>query len=203
MFSVDAVAAQRMIDYSGLEVCRFMPGRAIVVLMLMHYLDGDLGQYHEFGTNVMVNPPGSKASGPRALQSAGAFVHHLPVDQAFTLEAGQVIWGYPKVMADFTVRAGNPLGFDVHVDGQLVASMDFQAGLPIPSASLPATQVYRTYSHRDGVTRETGGSRPSPACGRGPAACGCGSGSTSMPTNCAPSGCRNGRSSPSPAPTSR
>jgi hypothetical protein len=157
MFSVDAGAAQRMIDYSGLEVCRYVPGRAIVVLMLMHYLDGDLGQYHEFGTNVMVNPPGSKASGPRALQSAGAFVHHLPVDQAFTLEAGQVIWGYPKVMADFTVRAGNPLGFDVHIDGQLVASMDFQAGLPIPAASLPATQVCRTYSHRDGVTRETVG----------------------------------------------
>lgn len=156
MFSVDARAAQRMIDYSGLEVCHYMPGRAIVVLMLMHYLDGDLGQYHEFGTNVMVNPPGSNASGPRALQSAGAFVHHLPVDQAFTLEAGQLIWGYPKVMADFTAQAGH-FGFDVHIDGQLVVGLDFQAGLPIPSASLPATQVYRTYSHRDGITRETVG----------------------------------------------
>ena len=69
------------------------------------------------------------------------------------MEAGQIIWGYPKVMADFTARAGY-FGFDVHVDGQLVASMDFQPGLPIPSASIPATQVYRTYSHRDGVTRE-------------------------------------------------
>ena len=64
MFSVDADAAQRLIDYSGLQVCRYLPGRAIVVLMLMHYIDGDLGEYLEYGTNVMVNPPGSTASGP-------------------------------------------------------------------------------------------------------------------------------------------
>ena len=91
MFSVDADAAQQLIDHSGLQVCRYLPGRAIVVLMLMHYIDGDLGQYLEYGTNVMVNPPGSNASGPRALQHARAFIHHLPVDQAFTLEAGQTI----------------------------------------------------------------------------------------------------------------
>ena len=126
MFSVDADAAQHLIDYSGLRVCRYLPGRAVVVLMLMHYIDGDLGQYYEFGTSVMVNPPGSNASGPRALQSAGAFIHHLPVDQAFTLEAGTTIWGYPKVMADFTIREGRRFGFDCTVDGQLVIGMDFR-----------------------------------------------------------------------------
>jgi Acetoacetate decarboxylase (ADC) len=157
MFSVDADAAQQMIDYSGLQVCRYLPGRAIVVLMLMHYIDGDLGQYYEFGTSVMVNPPGSKAGGPRALQSAGAFIHHLPVDQAFTLEAGTKIWGYPKVMADFTVREGRQFGyqfgFEVSVDGQLVAGMEFRRGLPFRLT--PRRQEQRTYSHRDGVTRET------------------------------------------------
>jgi hypothetical protein len=150
MFSVDADAAQHLIDYSGLQVCRYLPGRAIVVLMLMHYLDGDLGQYHEFGTSVMVNPPGSTASGPRALQSAGAFIHHLPVDQAFTLEAGTKIWGYPKVMADFTIREGRQFGFDCSVDGQLVIDMEFR-----PIRLTPRQQAQRSYSHRDGVTRET------------------------------------------------
>ncbi|MCV7350301.1 acetoacetate decarboxylase family protein [Mycobacterium parmense] len=153
MFSVDADAAQRLIDYSGLQVCRYLPGRAVVVLMLMHYIDGDLGQYHEFGTSVMVNPPGSRAKGPRALQSAGAFIHHLPVDQAFTLEAGTTIWGYPKVMADFTVREGRDFSFDLSIDRQLVVSMDFRRGLPFRLT--PRQQSQRTYSHRDGVTRET------------------------------------------------
>jgi hypothetical protein len=157
MFSVDADAAQRMIDYSGLQVCRYRPHKAVVVLMLMHYLDGDLGQYLEYGTNVMVNPPGSRASGLRALQTAGAFIHHLPVDQSFTLEAGRKIWGYPKVLADFTVRDGHQFGFDVNIDGQFAVGMDFRLGLPVPAAFTSKTQVHPTYSHLDGVTRETAG----------------------------------------------
>ncbi len=159
MFVVDADRAQRMIDYSGLQVCRFgrNNGRALVVLMLMRYEDTDLGQYYEYGTNVMVNPPGSLASGLQALQSAGAFVHHLPVDQPFTLEAGRTIWGYPKVMADFTLRNGRQFGFDVHIDGAHVISMEFGPGVPIPAAFTGRRQVHSTYSHLDGVTRETVG----------------------------------------------
>ncbi|GAA1675309.1 acetoacetate decarboxylase [Mycolicibacterium murale] len=154
MFAVDADAAQRMIDYSGLQVCRFGRNRAMVVLMLMRYEDTDLGQYYEYGTNVMVNPPGSQASGFAALKDAGAFVHHLPVDQPFTLEAGRTIWGYPKVMADFTIRDGRRYGFDVTIDGRHVVSMEFARGLPVPSGR---PQTHATYSHLDGVTRETAG----------------------------------------------
>ena len=126
--------------------------------MLMHYVDGDLGQYHEYGTNVMVNPPGSNASGLRALQSAGAFIHHLPVDQAFTLEAGRTIWGYPKVMADFTVRDGRQFGFDVHAStASLPWAWTSGPGCPCRRRSPRKTQVHPTYSHLDGVTRETAG----------------------------------------------
>ena len=156
-FLVDADAAQKLIDYSGLRVCRYLPGRAVVSLMLVRYVDGDLGQYHEFGTAVMVAPPGSDARGARPLTRitrlslAAAFIHHLPVDQAFTLEAGQRIWGFPKVMADFTVRDCAQFGFDISIDGQLVVAMEFRPGLPMGSR----TQDLRQYSHRDGLTRET------------------------------------------------
>lgn len=152
VFSVDADAAQQMIGYSGLQVCRYLPGRAIVVLMLAHYIDGDLGQYYEYGTSVMVNPPGSNARGPRALRRAGAFIHHLPVDQEFTLEAGTTIWGYPKVMADFAIRDGRRFGFDLTIDGQLVVGIEFRPGLQIPLTL--RNQAQRSYSHRDGVIRE-------------------------------------------------
>lgn len=157
MFSVDADAAQRMIDYSGLRVCRLRPHRAVVVLMLMEYVDGDLGRYLEYGTNVMVNPPGSDASGLRAFQSAGAFIHHLPVDQSFTLEAGRTIWGYPKVLAEFTVRDGRRFSFDTTIDGRFAVGMDFAPGIPVPSRFTSAPRVHSTYSHLDGVTRETAG----------------------------------------------
>jgi hypothetical protein len=153
MFSVQADAAQRLIDYSGLQVCRFRPGRAVVTLMLARYHDGDLGRYHEFGTCVMVNPPGSHATGMRALGGAAAFIHHLPVDQSFTLEAGRTIWGFPKTMADFEIRDSNPFSFTVSAGGALIAGIEFGRGLPMPSMrSKP--QVLKTYSHADGITRE-------------------------------------------------
>lgn len=157
VFSVDADAAQRMIDYSGLRVYRYRPRRALVVVMLMHYIDGDLGRYLEYGTNVMVNRPGSEASGLRGLASAGAFIHHLPVDGEFTLQAGRQIWGYPKVLADFTFRDESPFGFEVSIDGRLAVQMDFQPGIPVPSAFTAKPRVQFTYSHLDGVLRETEG----------------------------------------------
>jgi hypothetical protein len=154
MFSVDADAAQRLIDYSGLQVCRHRPGRAVVNLMLVRYFDGDLGQYHEFGTAVMVNRPGSQAHGLRALGAAAAFIHHLPVDQSFTLEAGRNIWGFPKIMAQFAIRDSGGFGFDVSAEGARIAGIDFDRGLPIPSLFTLRPQVLRTYTYSDGTTRE-------------------------------------------------
>ena len=76
------------------------------------------------------------------------------VDQAFTLEAGRTIWGFPKVMADFTIRDGDQFGFDPSIDGQLVIGMEFRPGLKVPAA-LVADAGVRTYSYLDGVTRES------------------------------------------------
>ena len=153
MFSVAAESAQRLIDYSGLRVCQFRPGRAVVTLMLARYHDGDLGCYNEFGTAVMVNPPESTARGFKALGDAAAFIHHLPVDQSFTLEAGRTIWGFPKIMADFIVRESSPFGFTVSEGGSLIAELEFHRGIPIPSVR-HRPQVLKTYTHADGTTRE-------------------------------------------------
>ncbi len=119
--------------------------------MLVRYIDGDLGKYHEYGTAFLVNKPGTHARGIRAMAQAANFIHHLPVDQEFTLEAGRTIWGYPKIMADFNVRDGRKFGFDVSADGHLIAGIEFSPGLPHPA---PKLQHITTYSHLDGVTRE-------------------------------------------------
>ena len=93
---MDADAAQRLIDYSGLQVCRFLSGRALVVLTLMRYVDSDLGEYYEYATNVMVNPPGSNASGLGALQSAGAFMPPHARGPGVHLGGGTDDLGLPK-----------------------------------------------------------------------------------------------------------
>lgn len=154
MFSVPAKAAQRLIDYSGLRVFEYLPGRAMLMQLLVRYIDGDLGRYHEYGTAFLVNRPGQTYRGIRALRGlseAATFIHHLPVDQEFTLEAGRTIWGYPKIMADFNVREGRKFDFDVSADGRLIAGIEFSPGLPQPAQR---AQNLTTYSHLDGVTRE-------------------------------------------------
>ncbi len=153
LFFVDADAAQRLIDYSGLRVFQIWQGRAVVNLLLTRFTDGDLGQYNEFSMCVTVQPPGSDVRGLRAFGKAGTFVHRMQVDQTFTLEAGRRIWGYPKVLADFNVRDGNPFGFDVSIDGSLSVSMGIGRGLPVPMPSRP--QSLLTYTNIDGTTRET------------------------------------------------
>ena len=58
-------------------------------------------------------------------------------------------------MADFTVRDGDQFGFDASVDGQLVASMEYRRGLPVPSVFTGRPQDLVSYAHRDGQTLET------------------------------------------------
>jgi hypothetical protein len=153
IFTVDADAAQRLIDYSGLRAFELRPGRAVINLLLTRFFENDLGQYNEFSFCAMVQPQGSNVRGLRAFGDAGTFVHRMAVDGAFTLEAGRQIWGYPKVMADFTVREGNPFSFDVSIDGSRVVEMAIGRGLPVPMPSRP--QALLTYTNLDGTTRET------------------------------------------------
>jgi Acetoacetate decarboxylase (ADC) len=153
MFSVHASAPHHLIDYSGLKVFEIRSGRAVVNLLLTRFVECDLGCYNEFSFCVMVARPGAKVGGLRAFGDAGTFVHRMLVDQSFTLEAGRKIWGYPKILADFTVREGNPFGFDVRVDGSLLVDMAIGRGFPVPMPSRP--QSLLTYTNIDGTTRET------------------------------------------------
>ncbi len=155
MYSVPAARAQSMIDYAGLQVLQWRPGRAICGLLFVDYVDGDLGQYREFGVSFMVRPPGGGAgrfADQRSLLrgKAGVFIHRLPVDQPFTLEAGRSIWGFPKVMSTIDLSAAGTRAA-LHIDGQLVADLSVSSGLPVPGAGV-ATSL-DAYTHLDGVTR--------------------------------------------------
>ena len=140
MFSVDADAAQRLIDYSGLRVFELRPGRAVINLLLTRFVECDLGQYNEFSFCVMVQPPGSDVRGLRGFGTAGTFVHRMQVD------------GGAVLRQELGAR-GNPFGFDVSVDGSLVVEMAIGRGVPVPMPSRP--QSLLTYTNLDGTTRET------------------------------------------------
>src|SRR3546814_8508773 len=76
-----------IIDYTGLTVLQYRPGRALCGLVFVDYIDGDLGPYNEFGVTYMVRshtaPPETSVLGDLrslAAGTAGALIHGLPVD---------------------------------------------------------------------------------------------------------------------------
>lgn len=161
MFSVPAGRAQAMIDESGLEVLPHRPGRGLVGLVFVRYVDGDLGPYDEFGVCVLVRRHDSPArrttwANLRSLAAgdAGVLIHRLPVDGEFTMAAGRGIWGFPKTIASFDADLeGAAKHVRLSQDGELVADLRVRPGLrlPAPGSNLALT----AYSHLDGVTRYT------------------------------------------------
>ncbi|MFG1618930.1 acetoacetate decarboxylase family protein [Nonomuraea wenchangensis] len=153
VYPVRADAARAVIAYSGLDVAEALPGKAVCVLLFVDYRDGDLDAYHEFGMAFLVRPPGVAGSaGPAEVRRAGVFVHWLPVDQGFTLEAGRTLWGFPKELADIDLRLGSPYKRCVlRKDGRLVLDLLIKPGVPVPGATAMAPMD--AYTHRDGVTR--------------------------------------------------
>ncbi|TDD82022.1 acetoacetate decarboxylase [Actinomadura darangshiensis] len=156
MFAVPAGAAQAVIGYSGLEVAEPLPGRAVCSLAFVRYADGDLGPYHEFAVAFLVRPPGEPPSpGIRGrLRGVGAFIHWLPVNQEFTLEAGRTIWGFPKEIADIPMDlTGRVQRCAVRFGGRTAIEVAVKPGVPMPSgAGAPSVDAY---SCLDGVTRRT------------------------------------------------
>ncbi|HEY8482093.1 MAG TPA: acetoacetate decarboxylase family protein [Spirillospora sp.] len=161
-FVVPAAAARKVISYSGLDVAEPLPGRAVCSLTFVRYTDGDLGPYHEFAVAFLARPPGSAPpSGEagtgvlgrlRGMAGAGAFIHWLPVDQRFTLEAGRTIWGFPKEIADIPMHLhGRVKRCAVRFDGRTAIELAVSPGAPVPT--VPAAPVLTAYSCTDGVTR--------------------------------------------------
>ncbi|NVI86782.1 acetoacetate decarboxylase family protein [Actinomadura sp. BRA 177] len=155
MFAVPARAAQAVIAYSGLDVAEPLPGRAICSLAFVRYADGDLGPYHEFAVAFLVRPPGSApARGLGRMRGVGAFIHWLPVNQEFTLEAGRTIWGFPKEIADIPMDlAGRVKRCAVRFGGRTAIEVAVKPGVPMPSST--AAPKVDAYSCMDGVTRRT------------------------------------------------
>ncbi|MFE3292497.1 acetoacetate decarboxylase family protein [Rhodococcus sp. NPDC059234] len=161
MYSVPTAAAQALIDYTGLEILQYRPGRGLCALVFVDYVDGDLGPYNEFGVTFLVRSHlvAGGASVPTDLRSlatgrAGALIHQLPVDGEFTKAAGRGIWGFPKVLADFDAdHASRVRRASVSQDGQLIASLTVEPGIRLPGSG--AGTSLEAYSHLDGITRHT------------------------------------------------
>lgn len=157
-YLVQAPAAQAVIDHTGLQVAQPFPGRAMVSLAFVDYLDTPVGPYHEVAVSFVVRPHDALPARGRELVAeffrgeVGAFIHQLPVDQTLTLEAGVGIWGFPKFLADIEIRdIGRRTFCELRHDGEHVLTLDVRRSGPVrlPQHTPPS------YSFHEGVLRRT------------------------------------------------
>lgn len=104
-YVVDAEAARAMLPSPELDVIEVWPGRTLFSLACIDYVDNDLGDYNEVSLAFFVR----ERSAPRGIPYLGAiadflrgrvstFIFWLPVNQEFTREAGETMWGFPKTV---------------------------------------------------------------------------------------------------------
>ena len=148
-FLVDADAAQRVIDETGLRVKRQARGKAVVSIALVEYLENDLGTYDGLALAFVVEDVAGTPPGPKG--SVSTYIHRLPVDGEFTCAAGRGIWGFPKWVADLDVTFDERGATAVLREGELeVLRVTMRRG-PVP---LPRRPLHmNAYSYLDGVRR--------------------------------------------------
>lgn len=143
LWDVDATAAQALLP-ADFEVAETAPGRANLAIALVDYRDNDLGSYLEIGLILFVRP--------RAGGDEGNFIVHLPVDQEFTCEAGQRIWGFPKTVESIErVDGDGSTTWTLQMDGELVLRLTMPRGGSDEAPALPMT----SYTLLDGAPHAT------------------------------------------------
>lgn len=141
MYTVPATAAQALLPGDAFEVLELTPGEAQLVVAACDYIDNPWGDYNELNLGFLVRPRGA------ADDVMGSFVFRMPVDQAFTCEAGNRVMGFPKTVEDLSFTyTEDRVRFELAVEG--TPSITIEA--PRPAEATPGEIVSSTsYSYLD------------------------------------------------------
>lgn len=156
---VSSRAAQLLLPGPELEIAEVMPRRGLLSISCIDYRDNDLGDYNEVSIAFFVRERGA----PRGLPYAGTAIDmmrgrlpthiiHLPVNQSFTCEAGQTIWGFPKTVDEIDFdTSGDRAHCTWSKDGHNV----LRVSVPIGGKRSFPEQTLCTYSYIDGALHKT------------------------------------------------
>jgi hypothetical protein len=158
-YLVKADAARRLLPGPELDVVEVLPGQALFSVALIDYVDNDLGDYNEVSLALFVRERTDRPTIPYLgnvvdffRNRLATYITHLPVDQSFTRDAGEGIWGFPKTIEriDFTDTEGRRTGKLV-MDGRHVLTLSSHRG---GRFSLPEMSM-TTYTYIGGRLHRT------------------------------------------------
>ena len=108
-YVVDAAAARALLPGPELDVVEVFPGQALFSIACIDYVDNDLGDYNEVSLALFVRERGDQPLVPYlgnvvdfVRNRLATYITHLPVNQSFTRDAGEGIWGFPKTVEEIT-----------------------------------------------------------------------------------------------------
>jgi Acetoacetate decarboxylase (ADC) len=144
-FTVPSEAAAVLLPGHAFEIAEIAPGVAQFIVSLCDYRENPWGDYNEVNLGFLARPAGASAD------VIGSFIYRMPVDQAFTCEAGNRVMGFPKVVtridADYTDAA---VTFRLWDDGEVAFAVT------LPRVPGEATRIATSsYSYLDGVAYST------------------------------------------------
>jgi hypothetical protein len=147
LFSVPSDAAAALLPGDAFEVAELAPGTAQLVVAACDYVKNPWGDYNELNLGFLARPKG----GPEDV--IGSFIHRMPVNQAFTCEAGNEVMGFPK-----TVEGLDAAYTEVDVTFRLTMGGRLAVALTVPRAD-PVGEPERieaeSYSYLHGVPHRT------------------------------------------------
>lgn len=147
LWMVPAEAVAKLLPDDAFQPLDVGGGQTQLILGLIDYQDNDLGDYREVAVIFFVHPRGT---GP---DQAGSFIWKLPVDQSFTRDAGETIWGFPKTVERIDYDyASDSLTGTLWMDGARVFTLRVpRGGEPTADA---ATDGF-TYTYLNGAAHRT------------------------------------------------
>ena len=166
-YLVPAAAARALLPGAAFEIAEPLPGKALLSLAIIDYLDNDLGDYSEFSMALFVRPRGQSAGIPYLgtmidmLRSRlGTFILHLPVNQSFTCEAGATIWGFPKTLQEIDFDRGDErASCSLVYDGQHALTLALPRGgdKSLPEKTLTGYTLIEGVAHQNHFTSRADG----------------------------------------------
>ncbi len=147
LFTVPVAAAAALVPGNAFEIVESTPGSTQLIIAACDYIENPWGDYREINIGFLATPVHGGD------ETAGSFIYRMPVDQAFTCEAGNKVMGFPKTVERITTEYHHDVVvFDLVFGGRPAMRLTIPRVPPDgPPTRVPAV----SYSYLDGVPYAT------------------------------------------------
>ncbi len=155
LYTVPLDGAQALVPGASFRVIETTPGEAQLILAVCDYVDNPWGDYNEVNFGFLVRPRGApdeldaRTDVSPSADAVGSFIYRMPVNQAFTCEAGNRVMGFPKTVETIDIAyTDSTVSIGLVSDGATALSIE------VPRVDSPGSSD-RTetvcYSYLDGA----------------------------------------------------